>query len=68
MQITKKRGRILCSHKFNRGLGQLVLLGDKLDTERLYFYQTQCVKCGRTIRLIGTSDEIVAWKRENETA
>ena len=67
MQITKKKGRILCKHKFPRGVGQLVLLGDKLDTERLYFYQAQCVKCGRTIRLIGTSDEIVAWKRENET-
>ncbi len=67
MQITKKRGKILCRHRYPRGTGQFVLLGDRLDINRLYFYQIQCSKCGKTIRLIGDADEVVTWRRENES-
>lgn len=66
MQITKKKGKLLCRHKFPRGVGQFVFLGDQLESNRLYFYQISCAKCGKVVRLIGTAEEIVAWRHEHE--
>lgn len=66
MQKVVKHGRLLCRHKFVRGCGQFVFLGDRLDTMRLYLYQAECSKCGRQVRLIGTADEVIAWRDKKE--
>ena len=68
MQIIKKHGKLLCRHKILKGTGQMIFLGDMLEREnRLYFYQVQCSKCGKTFRLIGTAEEIDTWRNKKET-